>query len=339
MRTYFHRDQSLHEPRTYFSRGAMRTPQELPTRTGALLDAARSLGFDVAEPEDRGLAPIAAVHSPDYLAFLQSAHADWIAEGEDWGDEVMSNIFVQTANPTGILAKAACHIADGSAPIGEHTYRAAYASAQCAIAGADAILGGAREAYALCRPPGHHARRSAAGGFCFLNNAAVAAARMAGRFPRVAVLDTDMHHGQGIQEIFYDRSDVYYVSIHGDPTNFYPVVAGYADEIGRGDGLGFNLNLPMPHGSPEDVFFETLDTARAALDRYAPDVLVLSLGFDIYAHDPQAKVAVSEAGFERLGRAVASIGLPTLIVQEGGYAIDSLGALSRRFFSGFGAGR
>ena len=339
MKTFFHRDQSLHEPRTYFSRGAMRAPQELPARAAALLGAARGLGFDVVEPEDRGLAPIAAVHAPDYLAFLRSAHADWIAEDEDWGDEVMSNIFVQTANPVGILAKAACHIADGSAPIGAHTYRAAYASAQCAVAGADAILGGAREAYALCRPPGHHARRAAAGGFCFLNNAAVAAERMAGRGRRVAILDTDMHHGQGIQEIFYDRSDVSYVSIHGDPTNFYPVVAGYADETGRGDGLGFNLNLPMPHGSSEDVFFAQLDIARAALDRYAPDVLVLSLGFDIYAHDPQAKVAVSAAGFERLGRAIGAIGLPTLIVQEGGYAIGSLSELAGRFFSGFAAGR
>ncbi|MGU3537266.1 histone deacetylase family protein [Methylobacterium sp. A54F] len=339
MKTYFHPDQMLHTPRTLFSRGRMRTPQEVPARASMLLAAARDMGFLMTEARDAGLAPIQAVHDAQYLSFLRSAHAEWMDVGEDWGEEVMSNIFVPVDDPVGILAKAACYIADGSAPIGAETYAAAYASAQCAVAGADAILAGSREAYALCRPPGHHARRASAGGFCYINNAAVAAERMSGRHPRVAVLDTDMHHGQGIQEIFYERKDVYYISIHGDPTNFYPVVAGHAHEVGSGDGIGFNLNLPIPAGSPERAFFEQLDLARSALDRYAPDVLILSLGFDIYEHDPQARVAVSAGGFERLGRIIGSLGLPTLVVQEGGYALDSLKALSTRFFSGFCASR
>ncbi|MDR9308608.1 Acetylpolyamine amidohydrolase [Burkholderia multivorans] len=198
---------------------------------------------------------------------------------------------------------------------------------------------GARDAYALCRPPGHHARRDAAGGFCYLNNAAIAAQALLGRHRRVAILDTDMHHGQGVQEIFYGRDDVLYVSIHGDPTDFYPVVAGYEDETGAGAGAGYNLNLPMPHGSPEAVFFERLDDALRALARFEPDALVLALGFDIYKDDPQSQVAVTTDGFGRLGSVIGALGLPTVIVQEGGYHLDSLDANARAFFGGFGAAR
>ncbi len=336
MKTFYHPDQALHHPRTYFSRGKMRQPQEVPQRTEALLAAVQGLGFDVATPADAGGEPISSVHGMDYLRFLQDAHSEWMALGEDWGEEVVSNIFVREPNALrGVLAKAARYLADGSAPIGQDTFKAAYASAQCAVAGADALKKGARQAYALCRPPGHHARREAAGGFCYLNNAAIAAERLRSSYGRVAILDTDMHHGQGIQEIFYDRPDVYYISIHGDPTNFYPATAGYEDERGSGEGEGYNLNLPMPHGSSEDVFFDRLTQARRALDFFQPDALVLSLGFDIFERDPQAKVAVSEGGFQRLGTEIGGLGLPTLIVQEGGYYIDGLKGLSERFFEGF----
>ncbi|MEI2414778.1 histone deacetylase family protein [Orrella sp. JC864] len=340
MKTYYHPDQRLHHPRTYFSRGKMRAPQELPQRLDALLQAMQELGYPVQTPPDAGAGAISAVHAIDYLRFLQNAHADWMALGQDWGEEVMSNVFVREPNALrGVLAQAGRYLADGSAPIGPDTWKAVYAAAQCAIAGADALLAGERQAYALCRPPGHHARRDAAGGFCYLNNAAIAAERLRQRYGRVAILDTDMHHGQGIQEIFYERSDVFYVSIHGDPTNFYPVVAGFEDERGAGPGLGYNLNLPMPHGSDEAVFFDQLEQARRALALYQPDVLVLSLGFDIFEKDPQAKVAVGEGGFARLGAIVGGMQLPTLIVQEGGYYIEGLGALARQFFGGFDQAR
>jgi len=167
-----------------------------------------------------------------------------------------------------------------------------------------------------------------------LNNAAIAAQRLRSKYQRVAILDTDMHHGQGIQEIFYERSDVLYVSIHGDPENFYPVVAGFEDERGAGEGYGYNVNLPMPHGSPESVFFERLAQARRAVELFQPDALVLSLGFDIFEKDPQAMVSVTEDGFERLGREVGSLRLPTLIVQEGGYYIEGLESNASRFFAG-----
>ncbi|MCE4071093.1 MULTISPECIES: histone deacetylase family protein [Pseudomonas] len=340
MLTYFHPDQYLHHPRTYLSRGQMRVPQEIPERPRRLLQAVERLGFELRQPDDHGMQPLSAVHSPEYLRFLEEAHSEWKATGQDWGDEVISNVFVREPNPLrGILAKAARYLADGSCPVGEQTWRGAYWSAQSAVAGARALLDGQPEAYALCRPPGHHARRDAAGGFCYLNNAAIAAQELRKGHARVAVLDTDMHHGQGIQEIFYERDDVLYVSIHGDPTNFYPVVAGYEDERGTGAGHGYNVNLSMPHGSPESVFFERLREAIAALRRFEPEVLVLSLGFDIYELDPQSQVAVTSEGFNRLGQAIGELGLPTLIVQEGGYHLESLQENAEQFFNGFLAPR
>jgi Deacetylases, including yeast histone deacetylase and acetoin utilization protein len=276
----------------------------------------------------------------NYLRFLEEAHREWKTMPDDWGDEVMSNVYIRENNPLrGVLAQAARYLADGSCPIGVDTYESAYWSAQSALAGAHAILGGAGEAYALCRPPGHHARAEAAGGFCYLNNAAVAAQALRKKYGRVAILDTDMHHGQGIQEIFYGRGDVLYVSIHGDPTNFYPVVAGFEDERGAANGEGFNVNLPMPHGSSEAVFFEQLDAALRVVNRFQPDALVVALGFDIYKDDPQSKVAVTTEGFGTLGSRLGALNLPTLIVQEGGYHLETLDANAQAFFGGFGAKR
>ncbi|ARK84730.1 acetylpolyamine amidohydrolase [Burkholderia pseudomallei] len=340
MLTYFHPDQLKHSPLTYLSRGKMRAPHEVPERAVRLLGAVTSLGFDVRAPEDFGAAPLAAVHSEPYLRFLADAHREWRRIPEDWGPEVMSNIYVREPNPLrGVLAQAGYYLADGSCPIGEHTYRAAYWSAQSALAGAAALGRGARDAYALCRPPGHHACRDAAGGFCYLNNAAIAAQALRARHARVAILDTDMHHGQGIQTLFYDRDDVLYVSIHGDPTNFYPAVTGYETERGAGRGEGFNVNLPMPHGSPEAVFFAQLKRARSRVERFAPDVLVFALGFDVYREDPQSKVAVTTEGFGRLGALVGGLRVPTLIVQEGGYHLETLERNAAALFRSYEAAR
>ncbi|MGI4859594.1 MAG: histone deacetylase family protein [Janthinobacterium lividum] len=335
MLTFFHPDQLLHHPRSYLSRGQMRTPQEIPERAMQLVAGAHALGFDVRQPVDSGFRALSAVHDFGYLRFLETAHQEWQAVPEDFGDEVMSNVFVRDTNGLrSILAKAAHYLADGSCPIGALTWRSAYWGAQDAIAGAHALLDGVPAAYALCRPPGHHARRAAAGGFCYLNNAAIAAQALRERFARVAVFDADMHHGQGIQEIFYDRDDVFYASVHGSPINFYPVVTGFGDETGSGAGTGFNLNLPMPHGASEAVFFDMIDQAVAAIERFEPDALVFALGFDIFEKDPQAKVAVTREGFRRLGETVAKFGVPTLIVQEGGYHIETLQDNMAQFFGG-----
>ncbi|WP_273429809.1 histone deacetylase family protein [Marinobacter sp.] len=334
MKAFFHPAQDQHIPQTYFTRGQMRQPQEVPDRTGQMLEGLKEMGVPVLQPADQGAAPISKVHDLGYLRFLESAHRRWM-KMDDWGEEVISNIFVRSPNHlTGILAEAARYQADGSCPIGANTWHAAYWSAQTALGAADALIAGDRTAYAVCRPPGHHARKDAAGGFCYLNNAAIATEHLKTRFPRIAILDTDMHHGQGIQEIFYDRSDVLYISIHGDPTNFYPVVTGFENERGEGDGFGYNINMPMPHGASEDDFFDKLDESLAALKLYQPDVLVLALGFDIYQNDPQAKVSVTSEGFCRLSSHIRQLGLPTLVVQEGGYDLETLSENVQQFFKG-----
>ena len=336
MKCFYHPAQKLHYPRTYLSRGQMRKPQEIPDRVDGMLAGLQRLNLSVTEPKDYGMAPLLAVHDQGYLEFLQTAHRRWKEIPQDWGDEVMSNIYVRHPNPLrGILAEAARYLADGSCPVGEHTWTSSYWSAQCAVAGAEAILAGDRKAYALCRPPGHHARRDAAGGFCYINSAAVAAQHLRSQYAKVAILDTDMHHGQGVQEIFYDRNDVLYVSVHGDPTNFYPVVAGFEDEHGEAAGKGFNQNLPMPHGSSEKVFFDCVDKALATLAAFKPDVLVLALGLDVYKDDPQSLVAVTTEGFERLGRIISGLNLPTLVVQEGGYHLGDMADNTAAFFQGF----
>jgi len=340
MQAFFHPDQLLHWPKTYFSRGAMRQPQEVPERARRLLRAIEGLGFDIREPQDHGLAPLRAVHADAYLEFLRTAHERWLEASPDWGDEVMSNIYVREPNPRrGILAEAAYHLADGSCPIGAMTWRSAYWSAQSAVAAARAVIGGEREVYALCRPPGHHTRKDAAGGFCYLNATAIAAQELRARYGKVLVLDTDVHHSQGTQDIFYDRADVMTISVHASPENFYPVVAGFEDETGSGAGTGFNRNFPVPHGASEDTFFEYVDRAIDAGRKFAPDALVFAHGFDIYVEDPQSPIGVSAEGFGRLGERIASLGLPTVIVQEGGYHLDTLESNARRFFTAFLEGR
>ncbi|MDN3518080.1 histone deacetylase family protein [Aquisalimonas lutea] len=339
MKAFFDSKQDGHIPRSYLSRGQMRTPLEIPERTGYILQGLESVGIPVEQPADHGMRGINRVHDLGYLRFLENAHRRWTAGPDDWGDEVMSNVFVRSPNPLrGILAESACYQADGSCPIGEKTWEAAYWSAQTALSAADELLAGAQSAYAVCRPPGHHARKDAAGGFCYLNNAAIATEALKERFPRIAILDPDMHHGQGIQEIFYDRDDVLYISIHGDTTNFYPVVSGHEDERGTGAGYGHTINLPIAHGSPEETFFDRLETALHAIKVFEPDALVVTLGFDIYENDPQAKVAVSHEGFNRLGRAVGAVPGPLLVVQEGGYHLESLTENTRQFFSGLQQG-
>ena len=339
MKVYYDERQRLHDPQTYLSRGQLRRPQEVPARSHAILAGLRALGHEASAPADHGRGPIERVHDAGYLHFLETGHRRWHEVPEDWGEEIVSNVFVRPAGPPrGILAEAATYLADGGCPVGAHTWTAAYWAAQCALSSADALLAGERVGYAACRPPGHHARRDAAGGFCYLNNGAIAAEALKVRFPRIAILDPDMHHGQGVQEIFYDRDDVLYVSIHGDTENFYPAVTGHPEERGSGAGEGFNLNLPMPHGSPEAVFFDRLGEARAAIEAFAPDALVVTLGFDIHERDPQAKVSVSSAGFRRLGATVAGFGVPLLVVQEGGYYLEGLEENSREFFTGVGTG-
>lgn len=205
---------------------------------------------------------------------------------------------------------------------------------------ADLVTADGDPAYALCRPPGHHAYADQAGGFCFLNNSAIAAQRLRDKGAgRVTVLDVDVHHGNGTQGIFYRRADVQTVSIHGDPRAYYPFFTGYPDEIGAGPGRGANLNLPLPRGTGDAGYLETLDGALAAVDAFRPDVLVIALGLDPSEKDPLAFLAVTTEGFRRIGERLGRAGYPTLIVQEGGYISELLGENLTAVLAGFETGQ
>lgn len=328
MKIYSHELQMLHRPHSFYSRGLIREPQEKPERLSELLKAPAALGLEVTSAKDIGIAPILGVHDYGYVRFLQSAYEEWSALDEDVGDQVQTSIYVPHHNDgIGILAKAAKYQADGSAPIGKDSWTSIYWSAQTALSAADHLLHSATPpAIQVCltRPAGHHARKSAAGGFCYLNNAAIIAQYLRQRFAKVAIIDTDMHHGQGIQEIFYDRGDVFYTSVHGSPINFYPIVSGHEHERGQGEGLGYTLNFPMAHGTDQAGFLDFVDQAIGAVELFDPDVVIHVLGFDVYKDDPQAKCSVDTSGFGELAKRIRQIDKPTIVLVEGGYCIDKL---------------
>lgn len=230
----------------------------------------------------------------------------------------------------GTAGRPKTYIYDSVSPIGAMTWHAALHSANLAYAGARAVLTGHKRAYALCRPPGHHAGRDFAGGYCYLNNAAVAAAELLS-LGRVAVLDVDYHHGNGTQDIFWDEPRVFFASLHAAPEQDYPYYAGFADEIGS---HGQMLNVPLPHGTTEAQFLAALDTTLARIADWQPAALVVSLGFDTYLHDPMGRFGVDRAGYRAMGAAIDALNLPTVYVQEGGYKADELGFLAQAFFNG-----
>jgi acetoin utilization deacetylase AcuC-like enzyme len=230
-------------------------------------------------------------------------------------------------------------MADTSTPIRAGTWAAVYGGAQAAIQAADAGLEEGT-AYALCRPPGHHAYADSAGGFCFVNNSAVAAERLRAKVGgRVAILDVDVHHGNGTQGIFYERADVLTVSLHADPSNYFPYYAGYADETGRGAGEGFNRNLPLPPGSGDDAFLEALEQGLEAVQASGARALVLALGLDASEEDPVGVLKVTTDGFARAAERVARAGLPTVLVQEGGYLCEALPRNLTAFLGAFEGAR
>ena len=327
MKAFLDDRQCAHDPQHFMANGVVLPSPEKPRRVEVLKEAAVDAGCSFEAPEDAGLGPIAAVHTPEYLGFLQTIHARW-QHIEGAAPEVIPNIHPAARTdsyPKSAIGQAGYHQADTACPIGAETWGSAYWSAQTAVAGADALLGGAGAAYALCRPPGHHAFADLAGGFCFLSNSAIAAERLRAAGARPAILDVDVHHGNGTQGIFYDRSDVLTVSIHADPARFYPFFWGHAHERGAGAGLGANLNLPLPRGTGDDDYLDTLDTALARIAAFGTDALVVALGLDAAIDDPFRGLAVTPDGFARIAAKIAAHGVPTLWVQEGGYLSDSLG--------------
>jgi acetoin utilization deacetylase AcuC-like enzyme len=326
-----------HDPKTFILRGKLTASPEQPARAEALAAALAAAGYEAKAPGRFGTGPLAAVHSPDYLDFLANGHAAWRAL-PDAGDEIVANAHPgrhMTARPRGIVGLAGYHMADTACPIGAGTWSAVLASAELAMSAAEVVLEGAPAAYALCRPPGHHAFADMAGGFCFVNNVAVAAQHMRSRHARVAILDVDVHHGNGTQAIFYHRADVFFASLHGDPSAFYPFFAGYEHERGAGAGHGYTLNKPLAAESGDNVFLAALEAALAAIETYAPGALLVSLGLDTQEADPLGILNITTEGFAATGRAIAGLGLPTVLVQEGGYLCDDLGGNLVSFLKGF----
>jgi acetoin utilization deacetylase AcuC-like enzyme len=316
-----------HDPQFFLQRGQVRRTTEVPERAVRLVTGLRAGRHDILAPQRFGLGPLAAIHTPEYLSFLADAHEAWQALG-DSGPEIIPNVHPSRyppTYPTSIVGRAGWHMADTACPIGAGTWDAAQLAADVALSATELVIGGERAAYALCRPPGHHAYADMAGGFCFLNNSAISAQHLRRHHDRVAILDVDVHHGNGTQGIFYHRGDVLTASIHADPNALYPFFWGHVHERGVGAGEGYNLNLPLPHGAGDSVFLEALAMAAARIRIFQPGALVLALGLDASETDPFKALAVTTAGFERIGEAVARLGLPTVIVQEGGYLSPILG--------------
>jgi acetoin utilization deacetylase AcuC-like enzyme len=337
MKAFYAEEQKRHDPKAFLSSGAPQPTPEQPERVERLLAGARDAGCTIERPRDHGLGPIAAVHTPEYLEFLEHIYPRW-QRIEGASEEVIPNIHPLArdgAYPASAVGQAGYHMADTACPISAETWESVKWSAWSAVEAAEAVMSGEPAAYALCRPPGHHAFADVAGGFCFVNNSAVAAQHLRRSAARVAILDVDLHHGNGTQGIFYARADVLTVSLHADPVRFYPFFWGHADERGQGPGLGYNLNLPLPRKSGDDAFMSALETAFRRIRAFAPEVLVLALGLDAFEGDPFGGLSVSTAGFGRIGKAVAGLGLPTVIVQEGGYLCDALGANLTSFLGGF----
>ncbi|MEM8813518.1 MAG: histone deacetylase family protein [Pseudomonadota bacterium] len=341
MECFYDNRQIDHAPSRFLVSGTWQPCPEMPDRAEIFLDALKDLALPVTAPDDHGRAPIETVHSRRYVDFLETIHARW-QRIDGASPEAIPNVHpvsrageAEGGYPRSAVGQVGYHIYDGSAPIGTKTFQSAYWSAQTAIHAAKRIVGGLDRAYALCRPPGHHASRELGGGFCFFSNAAIAANILRGRFDRVAVLDVDVHHGNGTQQVFYDRSDVLTVSIHADPERFYPFFWGYGDEAGSGEGRGYNLNLPLERGTADGVYLETLSAALLRVKQFDPGAVVVALGLDAHESDPFKGLAVTTNGFGSIARRIADLGLPTLIVQEGGYANPALGDNLTAVLSGF----
>ncbi|MEQ8828891.1 MAG: histone deacetylase family protein [Alphaproteobacteria bacterium] len=337
MKVFYHDDQTLHDPQTFLVSGAPQPSPEKPERATRLLQSAKKAGLTQVAPDDYGLGPIARIHTPEYVSFLSGIYDRW-QRIDGASLEVIPNIHPDRRDgsyPASAVGQAGYHQADTACPIGPKSWQSIYWSANSAVGAARAVKDGEGAAYALCRPPGHHAFKDLAGGFCFVNNSAVAAAELLTRMERVAILDVDLHHGNGTQGVFYDRADVLTVSIHADPVRFYPFFWGHADERGTGLGLGYNLNLPIPRGTADAEYMPVLDQALSRIEAFAPDAIVVALGLDGYEGDPFGGLSISTDGFAKIGAKVATLGKPTVLVQEGGYLCDELGLNLESFLDGY----
>jgi acetoin utilization deacetylase AcuC-like enzyme len=345
MITLFSERHALHAPAFEFFRGERVPCFETPARAAFVLQRLLQGGHDLREPHVDSRALLGQVHDAAYLAFLENAWDDWLAldAGNAERQPFPSVWPVRTLRsdvvPLNFIARLGLYSMDNGSPLVAGTWEAAKAGADAAASAAALVSAGAPAVFCCSRPPGHHAGAGFMGGYCYLNNAAVAAqALRKGGAGRVAVLDVDYHHGNGTQSIFYRRKDVFFASLHGDPLTEYPFFLGHADEQGEGEGLGFNLNLPLPAGCSAADWFAALEQACLRIAAHRSDALVVSLGLDTFAEDPISKFALQAADFRRLGQRLAALGLPTVLVLEGGYAAQALGHNAAQVLEGFEEG-
>jgi acetoin utilization deacetylase AcuC-like enzyme len=337
MKAVFSALQLSHAPTRYLSKGHIVPFPDSPARARALLTGAREAGAQICATRRYDSSIFQGIHLRGYLDFLSSGFADWRAI-DGTGPELMPSLrpgYPPLFMSGNIFARAGRFLMDFSCPLTEQTWQSAETSAMSAITAADIVLGGEPLAYALCRPPGHHAYSNRASGFCYLNNSALVAQRLRQVHERVAILDVDVHHGNGTQAIFYRRPDVLTVSIHGDPADFYPFYWGSEGETGEGEGSGYNVNLPLPVGAGDDAWLNALDQALASIQKFAPTALVVALGLDAHEADPLKGGKVTQGGFARIAEHIASLSLPTVLVQEGGYLTVHLSDNLAMFLTAF----
>ncbi|MCU1449902.1 MAG: histone deacetylase superfamily protein [Acidimicrobiales bacterium] len=342
MLTVFSPEHRRHRPAAELIEGVMAPAVEVPERAEQVLAAIRNRSIGaVVEPDDHGAdseAAIAAVHDERYTRFLAGAHDEWLASGRT-GDALpyaWPTRHMRQVEPIAIDGRLSYYSFDAGTPITSGTWAAAEASARVALTAARLVLAGEAAAFGLCRPPGHHASNDLYGGYCFLNNAAVAAQAMRdGGAARVAVLDVDYHAGNGTQTIFYERADVLTCSIHADPRQEYPYFLGYADETGSGAGAGANVNLPLPWGTSWDVWATALGQACAEVASFRADALVVSLGLDTYRDDPISRFLLDTSNYLQVGAQIRSLDIPTVFVLEGGYDLATIGVNTTNVFVGF----
>ncbi len=354
MKVFYSELHRRHDPPFEVFDGGERVPYlENPDRMDKILSAlGETTWAEITEPADFGLAPILSVHDADYINFLASAWHEWRASKPEQESGSAEYVLLPATfalrrhpyRPTSLLGRAGYYMMDLSSCIVEGTYTAALASANCALGGASWISRDfgkssstetpGSNAFALCRPPGHHAGKDYAAGYCFINNAAVAANLLSSK-GKVALLDIDYHAGNGTQDIFYERSDVLTISLHSDPAYEYPYYAGYPEENGNGKGINFHYNFPLQNGISDSIYLMTLDKALEIITGFSPRYLVVSVGADIYEYDPLGKFKVTHSGFHKIGDRIAGLRLPTLVVMEGGYNNDALGGNISALLSSF----
>ena len=339
MITVFSEDHRLHFGKYELIDGHFVTPFECPSRLDRIMDRLEKAKLGkVVPPRDFGLNPIRRVHSQDYIAFMRTAHDKWRATHGDidalpicWPTRNLRQI-----EPEEIEGKLSYYSFDSGTPITSGTWRAVTSAVNVALTGGELIQEGQSAVFSLCRPPGHHAAADMYGGYCFLNNAAIATqALLDAGAKRVAILDVDYHHGNGTQAIFYHRADVLFVSLHADPAQDFPFFLGCADETGENEGEGFNRNFPMRWGTGWPTYSESLERGLHHIRSFSPDVLVISLGVDTFEDDPISRFRLKSDHFLRLGTKIAKLSRPTLFIMEGGYAVDDIGVNVVNVLTGF----